>query len=91
MTGRISDEDLTEPEFSEGVKKDFEYSGKGVDVDICRICGRSTSDHSNPNTDYRGFHGTSPPTDHYFWGGDEGGSDDKLYFVDKKGKFIGYP
>ncbi len=62
-----------------------------TDETQCITCGQNASDHSNPNTDYRGMNGTSPPTDHYFQGGDMGGSDDKLYFTDDKGKFAGFP
>ena len=42
----------------------------------CVVCGRKVNDHSNPNTDYRGETGTAPTTDHYFLGGNVGGSDD---------------
>ena len=56
----------------------------------CTVCGRSVDDHSNPNTDFRGNSGTAPTTDHYFLGGNLGGSDDKPYFTDKDGGFAGY-
>ncbi len=62
-----------------------------TDADQCIVCGRGTSDHSNPSTDYRGMRGDSPETDHYFEGGKMNGSDDHLYFTDKKGGFAGYP
>ena len=54
-----------------------------TDETQCITCGRSVSDHANPNTDYRGMNGDAPATDHYFQGGDMGGSDDKLYFESK--------
>ena len=54
-----------------------------TDETQCITCGRSVSDHANPNTDYRGMDGSAPETDHYFQGGDLGGSDDKLYFESK--------
>jgi len=61
-----------------------------TDSSQCIVCGRSVSDHSNPNTDYRGNTGTAPPTDHYFEGGNLNGSDDKPYFTNKRGGFAGY-
>ncbi len=54
-----------------------------TDETQCIVCGRTVSNHSNPNTDYRGMRGDAPPTDHYFLGGDTGGSDDKYDFESK--------
>ncbi|KKL93904.1 hypothetical protein LCGC14_1870030 [marine sediment metagenome] len=78
--------DLEEDDKKEA-KEDLHQDGLYSNLDLsttdetqCTICGRSVSDHSNPNTDYRGMRGDSPATDHYFLGGDQGGSDDKLYF-----------
>ena len=41
-------------------------------IDECTICGRTASNHSNPNTDYRGINGDAPPTDHYYFALDDG-------------------
>ena len=54
------------------------------DITTCVVCGRDIDSHSNPSTDYRGMRGDAPPTDHYFLGGDQGGSDDKYDFESHK-------
>ena len=41
-------------------------------IDECTICGRTASNHSNPNTDYRGINGDAPSTDHYYFALDDG-------------------
>ena len=41
-------------------------------IDECTICGRDASNHSNPNTDYRGMNGDAPSTDHYYSALDDG-------------------
>ncbi len=51
-----------------------------TDETQCVTCGLGIDSHANPNTDYRGMNGDAPATDHYYLGGDLGGSDDKLYF-----------
>ena len=62
----------------------FMLNPQHEDITTCVICGRDIDSHSNPNTDYRGMRGDAPPTDHYFLGGDQGGSDDKYDFESRK-------
>ncbi len=64
-------------------RSDFMLNPQHEDITTCVVCGRNIDDHSNPNTDYRGMSGTAPATDHYFLGGDTGGSDDKYDFESK--------
>ena len=62
---------------------DYMLNPEHTDITTCIVCGRSIDDHSNPSTDYRGRSGTAPETDHYYQGGDVGGSDDKYDFESK--------
>lgn len=66
----------------ESIAKEYMLEPSSTDSTQCVICGQSVDDHSNPSTYYRGMHGTAPPTDHYFLGGNV------EYGLDKYGESI---
>jgi len=81
--GYVTSYEATEGQGGTYGRSDYMLNPQHEDITTCIICGRNIDDHSNPNTDYRGMSGTAPATDHYFFGGDQGGSDDKYDFESK--------